>query len=469
MAAIIIWKILSIDYASLPNMLSGELWFHEVTPKWLMSLTLKWEPFFFGSHFRILVLQIAAAAAYLAFAITLKRWLLLAALVPSLMIEWAAWKFRGDLFDADFSMALFILIACWPAKWGWNLSRSREPDLQSSRIGFGLLIYLGVAYYLMGKSKLDIPDWIYRISLKDLLACVYSWHQIELPPAVKWTATISQKVFTAFPRFAIFSAALTLFAELFWFMGIFRWPIRYAVPLLMFGAHIIIYLGSGILFFGLAVSALSFIIPWRKIRLSQTNKVYEYGPSEEKITWRTLFGDAKMWLFTGVVVLSLYLPQRYGIIHPFNMFQFGWEYRDCPAPIDIYRLGYFDQKTSKYQIIPANYFGFMDFKGLLKQSHGIHTYSHAKDDIERALAIRYIEIHLKAVRPFESHRFILGQLAHPTHFATWAEERPLTDFQRVVLLKGKYHYSEQREQVDWHRIGDIEFDLSKYTDLTSKK
>lgn len=454
MSFIIIWKRLSVDYSAIPLMHQGPI-FHELQPAHLERFVNWLEPMIFSEAWHFQFIQVLTAVVMLVFAVTLRRSVLALGIALCFVLEWEAFKYRGDMFDADFSMALFGLLLLWPGAWSWNRSRNRTPDIQSTRIGIGMLVYLGGAYLLMGTSKFIIEDWVSNISLGELLACVHVWHQIMLPDALQVTAEFFERVFRAFPWFAVASAAFALTMELTWFTCLVRWRLRYLVPLGMLSVHLFIYLGSGIQFMGLALSAFAFVVPWR-VFFGKNKQESLQSSEKEQLSWRAVFASPRMGLFLAVILLALAIPRVYGTIHPYNEFNFGWEYRGCyDSKKTVYRLGYRDPITGTPQILAANYFAFMDFKGINKQ-YAIEGYLKATDPEEKRVRLEVVKQNLRAIRPYGSRRKILGNFAFPRHFASQGPKWELAELGRIVLIEGVLDYGSARANVDWRIVGDFE-------------
>ncbi len=308
-------------------------------------------------------------------------------------------------------------------------------------------------------SKILLHDWVGRISLEYLLACMSTWHQVTLPGYLQTTAEFLERMFLWSPLIGTASAAICLGAETFWFTSYFRGRFRYVVPLTMYVAHILIFLGSGIRFFGLATAALSFVLPWRKLRFRRqpsTSTVNAVSASERAIGWVDIYRDKATALHTAIVLAAIVAPQIRGSYHPFSEFNFGWYYEACCEPIVSYRLGFRNPKTGDVQLLPANYYGFMDFKGISKQ-HAVEALVRAENDEERAIALQRVKEHVGLIRPYGSNRWLLGGLSYPPHLARTGPKFRLDEIKYVFPVEGRIDYRKRRGQIDWMPITEWKF------------
>ena len=276
------WKILSSDYSALPALIQGPD-INPIFPLWMNPWIDSIQTWLFDQSWKVVSLQIVAAGSLLLTAWRPNR----LALLPGVLILWAlqlsSAQYRFISFDYETPLSLLVILMAWPRSWKGVLHGGTEITSAATTLGTCLAVYVAIMYHMTGLSKIYFdPYWSENVRLDMLIPAMNVWHGTILPGWLKPTATFERWMFTSVPYLSAMIATVTLSLETFWPLVIVSKWCRRVIPLSMFCAHMAIFLGSGILFLSMAVSAISVVIPWRYLVAPMT--LY-FDPASARARW----------------------------------------------------------------------------------------------------------------------------------------------------------------------------------------
>lgn len=438
------WREASADYSALPRLLESPA-LHALSPRsldrgaqWLGAALL-------NTPMKLAVVQVAAVALLLLTALCLRRWLLWLALAATLVIEWTAYRFRGQLPDVDPMLALLLLAALWPASWRAVTRPGRTVSASATALGVALASYIAAVYFICGWSKIitDGPWWKV-VHLELLYAAMIVWMGSSPPDWLDGIARGLRDLFLRWPWLGEASALLTMILELAWPLALLgRWA-RLVVPGLMLAAHAVIFLTSGILFLPLALTGLSVVIPWRRV-MSRTAS--EPASAESPL---------RAWMIwpAGIAAMFAVAPAMHSAdFFPFSNYQhFNWNHSTLLKPTMAYRLGYRDRDTGLLRPIPPNYGGFMDCWGVTLAGREVDLYLNAESEQQRRAALVRLLQYARALRPHRSSQR-LGVLSCPPHVLGASREIPVEWFDELHLLCARFEAPHESLDAPWEDCG----------------
>ena len=452
---VIIWKFLSLDYSSIAQLSRGPDLF-TIYPSFLGNFSDWIGEKLFYTLTSINRYQILAGVVFLTGVFLFNRYLIFIAAFLVYILELSAYQYRSQIYDIDFPLAILFIALCYPYSWkNIKMGGSKvngNPHNGANLLGLTMAVYIGCCYLLFGLSKFDFDlNWIFNARLDRLRAAMIVWHGSLLPDYIDAVSTFLESFFNEYRPIELVATASTLVLEIFWVVSIFNRPCRWIVPISMFMVHIIIFLGSGILFLTMAVTAVFILIPWRKIFL----KVKEVPGASYKFS---IF-NKKFIVSMAIAVLLAFIPALLkDHIYPFaNNFQFGWSYKNATDETEVYRIGYYDQNEKIYEFLPMNYGGFMDFRHVQLVGSEIKLYVNEKSPRQKEPHKNKILQYVKALRPVNSNQWLLGKRAFPSHIVSKVKIIPESFLEHIYLIKTTFNYSENRGRVIWEVIEEIKF------------
>jgi hypothetical protein len=440
----IAWREASADYAAIPRLLVGPA-LHTLWPsafdscvQWLGSALL-------STPLKLAVVQAAAVALLFVAAALLRRWLLWLALAATLLIEWTAYRFRGQLPDVDPMLALLVIAALWPASWRAVNCGGRSVSASATALGFALAAYIAAVYFICGWSKVitDGPWWKV-VHLELLYAALIVWMGSSPPDWLDGIARGLRDLFLRWPWLGEASALLTMVLELAWPLALLSRLSRWIVPGMMIAAHAVIFFTSGILFLPMALAGLSVLVPWRRF---MPGRMPEPAPAESPLhAWMA-------WPAGLVAMLAVAPAMHSGDFFPFSNYQhFNWNHSTLFEPTLAYRLGYRDRATGQFQPIPRNYSGFMDCWGVTLAGREVDLYLNAESEQQQRAALARLLQYARALRPHRSSQR-LGVLSCPPHVLGASHGIPVKWFDELHLLRARFESPHQSLDAHWEDCG----------------
>jgi hypothetical protein len=189
------------------------------------------------------------------------------------------------------------------------------------------------------------------------------------------------------------------------------------------------------------------VIPWR--RLGGPPLPDEVGPA---VRWRILGVVAVLlaWHTACVVKTRNYYPiLNWGV--------FGWVQPAFDGPIEVYRLGYRDPSDGEIRPIPHDVGGFMEGRYVGRTRMMAKEYLTEHDPDNRALVLRKIRVLLDGMRPYQSNRWLLGNLALPTHGICIQDPPRATPDCPFFALRGEAEYVDGVVTFQWLDVEPLDF------------
>ncbi|MGZ3690502.1 MAG: hypothetical protein ACXVAX_03300 [Pseudobdellovibrio sp.] len=417
---LVCWPLMTLDFSAVPHLKDvGYLYDHHfhllnVISVFVHSTILSTELYQQLTLGLIALLSVAAI-------VSPRRWLIFVTAVPVFLIELVYFRYRLQLYDIDFPLAVLILITLLPVNWKTSvLVKGSEKSFASTCVGFAMLTYVCTTYFLAGISKLDISIfWWRQVDLGALSAVMKMWHGAEFNGGVLgWTVPQSSNLFNVLPALDHLSSLMTMLIELSYPMVLIFSGVTIIMPLIMSMIHTVIFLGSGISFHALAISALAIALPTYFNKKKETNF---------KLNWLQL----------GVAFLIGVVPAAVPAIlnnhiHPFsNHRQFGWKYagvRTPPGP--TFSPGVLLQSGAAVPM-PLEYGGFLGFRHFSTIQEALTSIpSLQASDVNVKL-----QILCKSLRPFESNFSRVGLLSYPAHLASSPTNLGMIKQEDLVIIK----------------------------------
>ena len=264
------WKLLSSDYSALPELTRGPD-INPIFPLWMNPWVDSIQQTLFDQTWKVITLQIVAAASMLLGAWRLNRWLL----APGVAILWAlqlsAAHFRFISFDYEPPLSLVVIALFWPWPWKKIFRGGTNITPAATTLGTSWAVYIAIMYHMTGLSKIYFdPFWSQTVRLDMLIPAMEVWHGTLLPDWLMSTASFQRMLFTTIGPLSTIIAMMTLLLETFWPLAIISRWCRRVIPFSMFCAHMVIFFGSGILFLAMAVTGISVVTPWRYLAAPMT-------------------------------------------------------------------------------------------------------------------------------------------------------------------------------------------------------
>jgi hypothetical protein len=436
-AFMLAWKALSTDYRAIPALAQGpDLYPYD----WAIcrQLTEVYRPLLLDEVWKIVALQITAAAFLLAACVRPRRWSLIAGMVPLLLIDWVAYRYREHLWATQVPLSALAVFALWPVRWDRTLVGGRTPTPEANALGRTLAVYFSWGYFFCGLSKLIHDRYWWKTFHNELF---YASRNMSKGPLPDWLDPISARLadlYTEYPLFSEGSCLAAVVLELIWFVVLFsKWG-RRTIPYLMFATHVGFLITAGFTFTTFVLSALGIVIPWRLIG----GRPQEPRPPASSPRWLRAVAIAGLLGATVAAVLPVYFGRR--SFYPFPSFNvFGWSQKVVAGPRTWYYLGYVDPATGEMRRLPLNHGGFMDQEQWFVSYRFQNYYSPDSTPEQRQAVLPYIEQYVRALRPHRSNRFLLGMLAMPDNVLTRADPVDINAIGELYVLRYDYHYAER--------------------------
>lgn len=444
--AYVAWRQASADYEAIPRLMTG-VDLHALAPSALNQLASGLKHALLDHPTKLVLMQSWAVLASLLAVVFLRRWTLAVALLPTLIIEWAAYHYRGQLPDLDPMLAVLLIAACWPASWSAVTRRSRAPSPDATALGLALAAYIGGVYFISGWSKVvtDGPWW--RVIHLDMLyAAMVVWMGAAPPDWLDPIARGLQRLFARWPALGEWSALGTMILELTWPLALLSRSVRLAVPAMMLAAHAVIFLASGILFLPLALIGIGVVFPWRWF--APGADVPTSGDQSPIRYWM-------VWPVAGALALAVLPAQHSADVFPFSNYQhFNWNHSTLLEPSVAHRLGYRDQRTGELLPVPLNHGGFMDCWSVSLAGREVEQYLQAGTPEQRAASRARLLQYARALRPHRSS-FRLGWISCPPHVLGSSQAVPVRWFDELHLLRGEFPDPRRSLETQWVDCGRL--------------
>lgn len=451
-AALLAWKLLSIDYSALVDLV-GRPPLRPATTPWLRSAVAWVHTHVAVSETVILGVQWFASAGLVLGVFFRQRWLAAIGWLGSLALFVSAHQYVGWMFDIELCCVLLLLVIVWPERWSTLLDGATHVSRSASAMAWSIQLYLGLAYFFTGWSKLHFNlVWIQQIRLEYLHPVMDVWHGSDFN--LLGIPRGFHELLMAYPALGIVMALVTLFTELFWITALVSRRARFWLPLVMFATHTGIFFSSGILFLHLAVIQLAAVAPWQRGWYPWRRTVAALTVTPPTLGWRFATGSlaafaASMAMVPAVTHWNLaWLP---------DWNQFGWSYAGVTQPQVYYRLGYLNRESGLIEPIPLSHFGFMDFQGVTAPGVYLKFLNESEDAGVRAMSAEALETLLRTVRSGGSDHALLGPFFCPLHTVASPRLLPLELLSQPYVVRGRRYYDPQRDQVvgDWESVGDL--------------
>ena len=439
------WKLLSLDYSALAKIAGRDGLF-------VLPAGLQWfqayEAVLLGTDAAILAWQVAAVVLLGFGALRLNRGAIAGAIVPVVILEWAAYRFRGQLYELDTPIAVLAILVIYPTPWQHCLRGGSHVSAAATGVGRALAAYFAVIYFLCGYSKLALsPTWWQSVHLELLLASMWLWQSARLPEPLLTSASLMRDVFVVWPWVGTVAAVVTLTAELAWFAALLsRWGRRLVVPT-MLACHAAIFLGSGINFFMFGTMALVVVTPWRCL-------IHDSSSLAPVAGFRVRGRDQV--LLIGAVLLGALPAIASNHYFPFSNYnQFGWSYERTSERTTIYRVGYRPGPDRPAMIIPMNHGGFMDFRWVSGTGSILEVLARTPEGPERERLLRVLRNFLSALRPQHSNARLLGPLTLPPHVVAASSAVDIARTSDFRVLRGESEFRDGDVRIKWHDEGPL--------------
>ena len=436
-AGLLAWKVLSTDYRALAALVHGV----DIIP-YQSALSRRlvhgYQAYLLGTEWKIVGIQIAAAAFLVLAAVSIRRWALTAGLLATLLVEWSAFQYRGYIWSFEIPLTVLAIMALWPVRWAAIFEGGRRPTRAAGDLGLAVALYFGLAYAFCGLSKVIArPSWFENFSV-DLF---YFGRNISKGPVPAWLEPVSSRLaalFADYPGVGEFSRLAVLGVELLWFTALFWRPTRRTLPYAMLAAHIVFFLQVGFTFIPFALSAVAVLVPWRVVVPGRAGRGPDVTPASSPL------GRLTFAACLSAVALTVLYPVWCGrTVYPFSNFNvFGWSNRMVRDPLTFHHLAYTDPATGEVRRIPMQHGGFLDYTQWHVYAH-LGQYYASPDPAVRAQALRVIHQFVAALRPFHSNAFLLGPLTMPDHVVCAADPVDPELFSRLRVLRYDYHVAER--------------------------
>jgi len=435
-AVLFAWKWLSIDFSALPRLVHGPALVNVSWPaSWFVSPA---QSALLDHEWTVKVAQIGGALATLAAAVFLRRSLMVVGVVLILALMFAAAPYNGPIYDAEQPIVLLAIVAFWPRSW--NVFRGDATATRGATLlGVALATYIGGGYLLAGLSKLEFDHlWFEHVHLDLLYPAMTVWHSATLPGLLDHSAVFLHDVFAAHQLLAEIAAVITLCCELLWSLAIVNRFARYVLPPAMVGAHLMIFLSSGILFGMMALVGLVVIwTPLVRETILRRRPIRAAAPQRDvSVPWRfvvpVMAGAAFLLAVPAYDQTSYHAPLA-------NYRTFGWSYGTIAQPNIEYRFGIRDDRTGRLEPFPMNYGGFLDYRMLPAPGGLIAAYIGADKATKAAYANLLLQ-YVNGIRPYNSKGWLLGPLAFPNHVVAVADRMSTKRFTRIYLIEDRFIY-----------------------------
>lgn len=445
----ITWRMLSLDLSALSVLVDGRQ-LHHLSPaaldefaRW-MTLALLSPPGW------ATVVQLIAASLLLATLIVPRRVFLIVALMPTLLIEWAMYQYRGQMPDMDPILATLVIAACWPMSWKHATGKSRAVSSQATSLGLAFTFSMALIYFVSGWSKLSVDGpWWKTVDLEYLYASMIVWHGATAPSWFEPIAIFFQDLFGRMPWLDVTAAFSTMVIELAWpLVLVSRWA-RWLLAPAMVGAHLVIFLSSGIFFLPMGTLGITCVIAWRHVLARGAT---DPGASEVAAPGRIMH---PLRLVPLIVISYLVIyPARYNAdVFPFtNYCHFNWVHRELAKPAIVYRLGYWDPEREQYRPIPMNHGGFLDCWMTTLSTQEAITYMNSADGPARDASLERLRQYPRALRSNRSSNWLLGPFACPPHVVASSYEVDPEWLTEIHLLKTEYDIPARGFEATWEHV-----------------
>jgi len=451
-AFIVAWKFLSLDYSAFQDLLPG-VPLYSYSWGWVNALADSIHRFFIAIPSLIHVVQIGAALLIVVGALRLSKVLLIPGLIGVIAVELVAIQFRAFLYDMDIPVAALLIAMLF--SWQPLTKPTCVASSEATRIGLALAAFIGCAYLLAGWSKFSAdPLWFMHTRLDLLYPVMDVWHSIRFTPWMEPIAKGLSQLFAAAPLIGTIASLVTILSEFFWWTSLLsRWA-RLTISFIMLASHLLIFLGSGILFFSWAAIAIALVMPWRAFRSPASDSA---ATAASKAALRF---DYKLAL---AILAGLAIPLTPtllgGGLLPFPMARydiFGWSYATLEGKSTAHRLGYRDPVTGQLAVIPIYHGGFFDFRSITGPALEIQSLATAAKPELATESCNRLGQYVRALRDFGSDGWLLGPLQHPHHLVAASKAVDPDLITEPLLLRGDWIVTGTTANVTWQQIGSVE-------------
>ena len=449
---VLAWKLLSTDYRGLAYVTEGPALYH-LKPVVVEQFVTWVHAVFFDTAWKAISIQCLAAGLLLLVCFRLRRGWLIAALITTFLIEWCVFQFRGSHGDFETALTILLLAAIWPVSWDKALGGDRQVSSAATSLGFVWALYIAVAYFMCGLSKpLAHLYWWQEVHMEWLYPSCVIGHG-SMPSSLDTMAKLFSEFGQQYPWVGEFGAFSCIVFELGWPLALFnRWA-RVIIPPLMFLTHVAILLTGAILFISICVAGISIAIPWRNV-----SGWFSRLPQQPSVTTTAPLLPTRQWLLASCVVCFIvFVPAilNTSAYYPFyNYNGFGWTHQLIAKPHKVYRLAYRDPQTQDFVILSFNHGGFYGFKtGYVTLD--LHGYIEQQDASLKQQCLERIGSYVRALRHYDSNRFLLGHLTCPEHVITVGQPIPPEKFAELHIVRGIYDWRRRGLQVEWGDLGPL--------------
>ncbi len=318
------------------------------------------------------------------------------------LIEFPAFRWRGQNWDFDLPLAVMLLFIFAPCSLDKALSASTTPVYESNLAGRIVATYIACMYFAAGFSKI-VFAWDWPV----ILGAGNNWQTQFLDIAEYGSLSSilgrwSSEFFIAFPLLSALIALGVLVDQLVMPFALINSRARLWAPAILFLNHVAVAVTLGIFFSSMPVLGPAIFVPWRGFSVQRG---VPQTARQSRITAIAMICAAMLVLLPIMIVRA---------IHPFaNNLQFGWRYKAPSEYTKIYAVGYKDADGA-FLPLPRGHGGFLEVR--------INTYLQfwaAETGVGRKWADpktnRYFETMLCAWRPMGSNYWLLGPLSLPEH------------------------------------------------------
>ena len=434
---ILVWKLASQDYTGLAFVAErGVLISHVFS--WQTAVAVFLHRRFLASAPSILACQLAAIAICVFAIAKPSRGALGAVLATAGLIEWVAYSWRGMDWDLNLPILVLAMVIIAPCSLKHALSSSCRQTPEANIVGWMLAVYIALMYFFAGLSKPMLSlTWFSDVQFGN------NWRTQFLDaapygPVSNVFGELFSYAFISFPALASLIAFIVMIDQILLPLALFHRHFRVVGPLIVFMNHLGIALALGIFFSSMPVLGPAIFVPWSRLTRPRDTGL---------ATRKTLAHIPLRFVFGCGVSAALCIAPALTHTAPYPIpdnFIFGWTY---PKP-EIYRagghadwipsfvMGYFNEKTGKYEPLPRGYGGFME--SYLTNYLNWMAAAAIKSGLTPAVLER-ITTGVCLFRPRNSNQYLLGPLALPEHRWSQFPDFDFASVRKLYVLEAMPH------------------------------
>ena len=445
-AGLLIWKTLSADYTNLIDLARPPrpLFWGSMQLDGVTRALERTADRVFVSADAVRAVQLGLCAVLAGAAVALRRWLLIAALVPAWAFHCYAAHFLAPIFEAELCLCVLFLAALWPGRWDGLVRGGPAVTPAATTFGCTVLALVGGWYFLAGLSKLVYdPNWVARVHMEHMwpTAMVWNGSVAVWEGAARW---MHDRMFAAHPWAGPAAAAAGLGVELAFPLAVVsRWARWVLVPGII-ALHLLFFLSVGTLFLTCIGLVLAATVPWRRLAGSRPPA----GPAGDGRFQARGYAVAA----AALALHAICAAQTRNYYPVVNWCVFGWHYQDVTEPVDVYQIGFRDPAAGQVRPFPQNHGGFLDYRFNRAGRNLAATYFQAASEDDRAAARRRAENLLRARRPEHSNQWLLGPLAYPSHSVVRSGPDLGPGADEFYFMKGRARFDGSRIVWEWDRV-----------------